>query len=182
MSVLDIGAGTGRHAIYLASLGARVHAIDCSAVACRLHTERLMARGLKESVTIENAIVDLNDLPDGRYDLIIDSYVSCHILSAAERRAFLSALVSRLAPQGRLYTAGMGDTDTYYRRHLFRSKPDAIAVDPLNDISKLLQPTDIAARDDADISRVLASTTEVFVEAVAGVAERRAVHAAVLTR
>ena len=60
--------------------------------------------------------------------------------------------------------------------------PEAIARDPMNGIATLLQPDDIAARDAREIGVVVAATTERFVEAVAGTAERREVHAAVLVR
>ncbi len=178
--ILDLGAGTGRHSIYVSSLGARVHAIDSSEVACHLHRERAASRNL--SPLIEHGTVDEHNLPDGEYDLIIDSYVSCHILSTDGRRRFLDVLMSRLAPGGQLYTAGMGTQDSFYRRHLVADGPDVIAVDPVNSIAKLLQPGDTARRDGRDLARVISSWTERFVEAVGGIAEQREVHAAVLTR
>ena len=178
--VLDLGAGTGRHSIHASSLGARVHAIDSSDVACQLHRARATARNL--TARIELGTVDEHNLPDGEYDLIIDSYVSCHILSTDGRRRFLDALMSRLAPGGRLYTAGMGTLDSFYRRHMVSDGPEAIAVDPVNGIAKLLQPGDTARRDDRELARVVSSWTERFVEAVGGIAEQREVHAAVLTR
>lgn len=181
-TVLDVGAGAGRHTVHLASRGARVYAIDSSDVACRLLAERVGVAGLAASVAVEHGRLDADDLPDGRFDLIVDSYASCHIVSAGGRRAFLDALMSRLARHGRLYTAGMGAGDSYYRRHLASGAPDPIAVDPLNDVPKLLQRAGVAARDGAELGRVVASTTERFTEPVAGRGERREVHASVLCR
>jgi SAM-dependent methyltransferase len=178
-SVLDLGAGAGRHTAYLTALGAHVHAIDGSARASELH--RALAEPAS-TTTIEVGVVDLGHLPDGRYDLIVDSYVSCHILSAEARLELLRSLMSRLRPGGRLYTAGMGAADDFYRRHIVPGLPEVIAVDPRNEIAKLLQPADIAARDGRSLGTLVAATTERFPDIVAGRREHREVHAAVLQR
>lgn len=181
--VLDIGAGAGRHAIYAASKGAEVHAIDSSDVACGMHAARLRACGMTLSIAVEHGVLDVNNLADGKYDVIIDSYVSCHILSAADRHVFLEALMSRLTTGGRIYTAGMGDTDSFYRRHVVcRQPPDTVALDPQNGVPKLLQPRDISVRDGHHLGTLIACTTERFAEAVDGRNEIREVHASVLSR
>jgi cyclopropane fatty-acyl-phospholipid synthase-like methyltransferase len=182
MRVLDLGAGTGRHSIYAASCGANVHALDSSAVACALHLERAKMAGMGSSVLVELGTVDMTNLPEGKYDLIVDSYVSCHILSAVERHFFLDALMTRLTLRGQLYTAGMGDGDAFYRRHVVSRVPDTIALDSKNGVPKLLQPPNTAERDGAYLGRLRASTTERFTDVVNGRSEVREVHASVLTR
>ena len=180
--VLDLGAGTGRHGIYAALRGAIVHAIDTSDVACGIHLARVKARGLTASIVVEHGQIEVSNLPDSKYDLIIDSYASCHILSGAEREVFLDALMTRLTPRGRLYTAGMGEADSFYRGHVVCREPEIIAFDPKNGVPKLLQPSGITARDGASLGRLLASTTEQFPDAVNGRIEMREVHASVLSR
>jgi len=69
---LDIAMGTGRNALYLASLGFRVTGIDLSAVAvekCREKAERL-------DLPIEALVADLehHPLPSEEYDLIVNFY------------------------------------------------------------------------------------------------------------
>jgi tellurite methyltransferase len=69
---LDIAMGTGRNALYLASLGFQVTGVDLSAVAvekCRQKAERL-------GLSIEALVADLEHypLPTGECDLIVNFY------------------------------------------------------------------------------------------------------------
>jgi len=69
---LDIAMGTGRNALYLASLRFRVTGVDLSAVAvekCRQKAERL-------GLPIEALVADLehHPLPTEEYDLIVNFY------------------------------------------------------------------------------------------------------------
>ncbi len=178
--VLDLGAGTGRHSTYLSALGARVHAVDPSDVACHLLRLRSEAQGVR--VNIDCTAIDEHHLPDGKYDLIIDSYASCHILATDARLRFLDALMTRLAPGGRLYTAGMGTRDSFYRRHIVPHYDETIAVDPTNNIAKLLQPSDVSERDSRTLGSVISCWTARFVDLVGAREEQREVHATVLGR
>lgn len=162
-------------------VSARVHAIDQSSIAGEIHRGHVDAADLAGSITVEQGWFAVTDLPDDRYDLIIDSYVSCHILSAEERLRFLDALMSRLRPGGQLYTAGMGDRDSYYHDHLVPGC-DVIALDPYNCVAKLPQPIDVAARDGGVLGHTVASTTERFIDAVNGICEWREVHASLFCR
>ncbi len=69
---LDIGMGTGRNALYLASLGFRVTGIDLSAVAVEKCRQKAEALGL----AIEAVVADLEryELPAEEYDLIVNFY------------------------------------------------------------------------------------------------------------
>ncbi len=77
---LDIAMGTGRNALYLASLGFRVTGVDVSAVAvekCREKAERL-------GLPIEALVADLerSPLPSNEYDLIVNFYYLQRSLTA----------------------------------------------------------------------------------------------------
>jgi SAM-dependent methyltransferase len=77
---LDIAMGTGRNALYLASLGFRVTGIDLSPVAvekCREKAERL-------GLPIEALVADLerSPLPSNEYDLIVNFYYLQRSLTA----------------------------------------------------------------------------------------------------
>jgi len=181
-TVLDAGAGTGRHALFLAERGALVTAVDASGAACDALRQRLAARsGLDGSVRVEQAVVGPGNLPDDSYDVIIDSYVSCHLLTDEDRLAYLQKLLTRLRPGGRLYTACMGRDDRYYRNHVLVQRPGpVVARDPLNKISKLLQPRRSFGSILRGLAPVVATTTESFDDDVAGGQYQRQVLAAVL--
>ncbi|MGQ9572878.1 MAG: class I SAM-dependent methyltransferase [Dehalococcoidia bacterium] len=87
---LDIAMGTGRNALYLASLGFRVTGIDVSAVAvekCRQKAERL-------GLAIETLAADLEhySLPTAEYDLILNFYYL--------QRTLAPKMVAALKPGG----------------------------------------------------------------------------------
>jgi len=67
---LDIAMGSGRNALYLASLGFRVTGMDLSTVAVELCREKAARLGL----AVEAIVADLEDyrLPLDTYDLIIN--------------------------------------------------------------------------------------------------------------
>jgi tellurite methyltransferase len=67
---LDIAMGSGRNALYLASLGFRVTGVDVSRVAVALCREKAERLGL----AVETVVADLEDyrLPVDAYDLVIN--------------------------------------------------------------------------------------------------------------
>jgi tellurite methyltransferase len=87
---LDIAMGTGRNALYLASLGFRVTGVDLSAVAvqkCRKKAERL-------GLPIDAIVADLerSPLPAEGYDLIVNFYYL--------QRGLAPQIVAALKPGG----------------------------------------------------------------------------------
>jgi len=87
---LDIAMGTGRNALYLASLGFQVTGVDLSAVAvekCRQKAERL-------GLPIEALVADLehHPLPSEEYDLIVNFYYL--------QRSLSPRIVAALKPGG----------------------------------------------------------------------------------
>jgi len=103
LRVLDVGSGTGRHALRLAAQGAHVTAADpcpeMMAVAQQLAAER--------GLTVEWLPVGVEDLPEGKaFDLVICNLVLCHIRDLA---GAIGAMAARLKPGGRLVI-----TDLHY--------------------------------------------------------------------
>ena len=89
---LDLACGAGRNALYLASQGYRVDAMDISSVAL----ERAAARAAEMGVTVDWIETDLDDtsLASNRYDLIVGSrYVN---------RALADDMVAALRDGGHL--------------------------------------------------------------------------------
>ena len=87
---LDVAMGSGRNALYLASLGYEVTGIDVSGVAverCRAEAER---RGLR--VEAVQADLESYQLPREAYDVVIDFYYLQRVLAPA--------LVAALRPGG----------------------------------------------------------------------------------
>lgn len=178
-TVLDLGCGTGRNAAHLAAIAGAVHAVDCSAVAIAGARERLDDQGLK-NVSLDRDTLGIDSVPTGSYDLILDSYVSCHLLDPDQRHEHLDQAMRQLAPGGCLLTIGLGSGDSYYER--WRIGESGVTVDPCNGVAKLLQPEDIAARDGDALGTVRAQVTLAVPDTVSGRCERRQIHATLLER
>ncbi len=71
-AALDVAMGTGRNALYLASLGYEVAGIDLSGVAVARCREEAVRLGLR--VEAVRADLEANELPQAAYDVVIDFY------------------------------------------------------------------------------------------------------------
>lgn len=109
---LDLGAGEGRNAIWLARQGWRVTAVDFSQVALETG-RRLAAEAAQRSgqpLTIEWVASDVRTYQPtpGGYDLVLLAYLH---LPEAQRRAVNRAAVAGLAPGGTLLVIGHDRTN-----------------------------------------------------------------------
>lgn len=94
---LDLGCGPGRNALYLASHGFSVDAVDLSPTALRWAEERARAAGA--AVRFHHADAFAPGVLEGPYDLIYDSGCFHHL--PPHRRVSYRALLERaLAPGG----------------------------------------------------------------------------------
>jgi len=95
--VLDLAAGEGRNAVWLAERGWDATAVDFSAVAIDKANALAAARG----VTLTTFVADATEpLPgDGGYDLVVVAYLQ---LPEGERRRSLHHAATALAPGGTL--------------------------------------------------------------------------------
>ena len=94
--VLELGCGNGRNAIYLASLGCRVRALDFSARAIEWARQRATASGAP--VDFHCCSIFDAAIPAGRYDLVYDSGCFHHL--PPHRRADYAGLVRRALKPG----------------------------------------------------------------------------------
>lgn len=112
---LDIGAGDGRNAIWLAAQGWAVTAIDLSTVALKRAAERAAARGTR----LECVVADWreHDFGEAAFDLVVVSFMHPQ---PDERQALFERVDRALVPGGHVFTVGVILAD-----HGRRGPPDA---------------------------------------------------------
>lgn len=121
---LDLGAGDGRHAVFLARHGFHVDALDISAPAVR-HLAELARRG-RLPISARQADISRPGAIRGRYDLIVADTVLGHF-DSAEAERIARNVVDALLPGGWLFVTALSDADpresefaglswTYYSR------------------------------------------------------------------
>ncbi|MFI7011518.1 class I SAM-dependent methyltransferase [Streptomyces sp. NPDC050145] len=134
---LDLGCGPGRNALFLASRGFEVDAVDLSPVALDWARERDREAGAGVRFVCGDAFGDAGAELVGPYDLIVDS--GClHHLPPHRRISYLALLDRVLAPGGHLaltcFASGamgseLSDADLYRARDLqggLAFTPDAL--------------------------------------------------------
>ena len=111
---LDVGAGDGRNAIWLATQGWSVTAIDLSTVALERAAERAAARDAQ----LECIVADWrgHDFGEAAFELIVVSFM--HPLPD-EREALFARVARALVPGGHVFTVGVVLAD-----HGRRGPPD----------------------------------------------------------
>jgi 2-polyprenyl-3-methyl-5-hydroxy-6-metoxy-1,4-benzoquinol methylase len=99
-SVLDIGCGTGEHALFFAGEGYEVWGIDSVPLAIEKAREKASGRGLKVHFLLMNAL----DLPslNRKFDTATDSGLF-HTLSDEDRTVFVNNLAAILSPAGKYF-------------------------------------------------------------------------------
>jgi ubiquinone/menaquinone biosynthesis C-methylase UbiE len=107
-SVLDIGCGTGEHALLFASEGHEVWGIDSAPRAIEKAKEKAAERGLEVHFLVMNAL-ELSTL-DRTFDTATDSGLF-HTLSDADRPVFVENLASVLKPGGKYFMLCFSDLE-----------------------------------------------------------------------
>jgi SAM-dependent methyltransferase len=95
--VLDVGCGTGEHALMAASLGHEAVGIDMSVRAIELAKAKATERGIEARFVVADALrlVDL----DEQFDTVLDCGLF-HVLDDGERELFVGSLVQVIPPGG----------------------------------------------------------------------------------
>jgi SAM-dependent methyltransferase len=109
-TALDVGAGEGADAIWLAQRGWRVTAVDLSPVALERAAAHAAEAGPEVAARIDWQQRDILEWepPAGRYDLVSTQYLH---LPPALRRSFFERLAASVGPGGTLLVVGHHPSD-----------------------------------------------------------------------
>ena len=107
-SVLDIGCGTGEHALFFAGEGHEVWGIDSAPAAIQKAQEKAAERGLHVQFLVLNAL-DLAKL-NRKFDTVTDSGLF-HTLSDEDRPIFVDTLAAILSPGGNYFMLCFSDLE-----------------------------------------------------------------------
>ena len=105
--VLDIGCGTGEHALMAAELGLLATGIDSSPRAVALAEQKAKERNLAASFVVHDALEPQTG-NDEHYDTVLDCGLF-HVFDAADRAVFVRNLTVLLAPGGRYFMLCFSD-------------------------------------------------------------------------
>jgi cyclopropane fatty-acyl-phospholipid synthase-like methyltransferase len=104
--VLDVGCGTGEHALLAASLGLEATGIDVAAAAIERARQKAVRRGLKARFVVGN-VLDLAALGE-QFDTVLDSGLF-HVLEDDDRSGFVAGLRAVVPPGGRYFLLCFSD-------------------------------------------------------------------------
>lgn len=109
-TVLDIGAGEGKNAVYLANLGAHVTALDVSPIALGRFEQQPDFADCKDRITRMEESMSNADFPPSSFDIIV-AYGVLHCLdSRGEVFEMLTRIMGWLKPNGFFICATFTDT------------------------------------------------------------------------
>src|SRR5262245_8637037 len=168
--VLDLGCGNGRNAIYLASKGCAVEAVDASSEALGILEARAAQAGVQERITVRSLFLgDQWPIADATFALVLDSYVFCHYLDDTSRAAFRREFRRVLKRGGRAYSAAFSPDDEYYASFRSSTSDDAtVVVDPNNNVAKRLYSPEEHLSFFSEAFGVIYQNTLRFAEVVLG--------------
>jgi SAM-dependent methyltransferase len=180
-SVLDVGCGNGRNAIYLASKGCQVDAIDSSPIALQLLRDRAEQAGVGARIKItEDVLGTAWPYADQSYDLVVDSFVSCHLLCDTDRIAYRDEMHRVTRKSGLAYSSLFSTDDEYYQPLLSTSTEDKIVIDPRNSIAKRLYEEEEVAEFYSEKFIPIYQNKFMFDDVVQGATYRRSILSLIL--
>jgi cyclopropane fatty-acyl-phospholipid synthase-like methyltransferase len=104
--VLDVGCGTGEHALMAATLGLDATGVDLAPTAIRLAKQKAQERGL-DAKFVEFDALDLSALGE-HYDTVLDCGLF-HVFDDADRRRFVESLSAVTVEGGRYHMLCFSD-------------------------------------------------------------------------
>ncbi|MCL0070162.1 class I SAM-dependent methyltransferase [Dehalococcoidia bacterium] len=112
-TVLDLGVGDGRNALFFAKMGYEVEGVDISQTAVELCVERAKKANLK----VKAEVRDLKevDIPQGKYSLIIAAWV-LNFFKKTEAEEIIKRIRNGLKKDGFVYIGVFSINDPGYER------------------------------------------------------------------
>jgi len=107
-TVIDLGCGTGEHALFFAQRGHLVTGIDVVAEAIARAKTKARERGLDATLLVQDALA-LEGMPQQ-----FDSGIDCglfHVFSDADRPKYVNGVAGVLKPDGRLFLLCFSDQE-----------------------------------------------------------------------
>ncbi len=104
--VLDVGCGTGEHALMAAGMGLQATGIDSAPAAIALAEAKARDRGLTARFLVRDAL-QLASL-DKQFDAVLDCGLF-HVLNDDDRRSFVENLYAVIQPGGRYFMLCFSD-------------------------------------------------------------------------
>lgn len=108
-SVLDAGCGTGDTALFLASRGNQVTAIDFLEEPIKRAKQKADERGLSVNFQVNDALT-LMDWTSEQFDAVIDSGLF-HVFSDEDRKKYVAGLATVLKAGGKLFLMCFSDAE-----------------------------------------------------------------------
>jgi SAM-dependent methyltransferase len=113
-TALDVGCAEGADAVWLASLGWQVTAVDVSETALRRAAARAEAAGVGDRIDWQRH--DLSStFPEGTFDLVSAQFLHSPVALADERRTILRKAARATAPGGLLLIVGHAGGPTWHQ-------------------------------------------------------------------
>lgn len=106
--VLDVGCGTGEHALLAAGLGLDATGVDLAATALRTAEDKARERG-HAARFVQLDAQNLGELGEV-YDTVLDCGLF-HLFTGDDQAAYLASLRSVLRPGGRYFMLGISDRE-----------------------------------------------------------------------
>ncbi len=104
--VLDVGCGTGEHALMAASVGNEAVGVDASPLAIELAEAKATERGVKARFVVADALrlIDLGE----RFDTVLDCGLF-HVFDDGDRERYVGSLADVVPPGGRYHMLCFSD-------------------------------------------------------------------------
>ncbi|QQS19603.1 methyltransferase domain-containing protein [Candidatus Saccharibacteria bacterium] len=120
---VDIGSGKGRNAVFLASLGYKVEALEYIELARKVTEQLAKSQGVAKDVTAKNIEIDMPwPYADDTFDIAIDSFSSIDIETKAGREMCRDEMLRTLKSGGyALVTVCSADDE--WEKELIRDSP-----------------------------------------------------------
>ena len=131
--IVDVGCGTGEHAILFASMGYRALGVDSAPLAIEKARAKASQRGSNAKFIVADAL-HLESL-NRQFDAAVDSALF-HVFSDRDREAYVDSLRAVLRPGGRYYMlcfsnkepVGWGGPRRVFKREILKSFSDGWRV------------------------------------------------------